>query len=121
MSKLTVSISNERNERGQFILVVYDSEAKWLDEDASAPVATVKRPVCAGTSMETELPDGTYGFIVLHDENMNDQMDRGILLPKEGLATSNDAPMSLKGPRWKDARFAVSGDTAMGVRLKYWG
>lgn len=120
MSKLTVAVTNKRNSRGQYILIVYDSADKWLDEDPSAPAKVVKQLVSDGDTIETELPDATYGFLVLHDENQNDQMDRGVLLPKEGLAVSNDAKMTLKGPKWKDAKFDLGGDRRMQVRLKYW-
>jgi uncharacterized protein (DUF2141 family) len=121
MPTLTVTPTHQRNAKGQFILVIYDSESRWLDEDTNAPAKVVKQKLSDGASLATDLPAGTYGFLVLHDENMNDELDRGLVLPKEGLAVSNDAKMSLKGPKWKNAKFQLDADTAMRVRLKYWG
>lgn len=121
MPLLTVTVTNKRNHRGQFIVVVYDSASTWLDDDPDAPAKVVKQDVGIGDTIGVELDAGTYGFLVLHDENKNDQMDRGVLLPKEGLAVSNDAKMTLKGPKWGDAKFELTGDRSMRVRLKYFG
>lgn len=120
MPTLTVSIDNARNDKGQFIIVIYDSQSSWLGEDPNDPYKTVKQRVSVGATMTAQVDSGTYGFIVLHDENMNDDLDKGIL-PKEGLGASNNARMTLRGPRWRDAKFDVTGDKSMSVRLKYWG
>lgn len=81
---------------------------------ASNHVATVTIPA---------LPPGVYAAQVFQDENDNHKVDRNVLgVPKEGVGFSNDAPIKLKAPSFKDAAFAHDAEDADPIRIKlrYW-
>ncbi len=63
----------------------------------------------------TGVPPGTYAVQAIHDENGNGDLDRGLILPKEGIGFSRDAPMRRGPPRFADAAVIV---TAAGGQLK---
>jgi uncharacterized protein (DUF2141 family) len=60
-----------------------------------------------------KLPPGVYALSVMHDENMDGKLERSFFgAPKEGWATSNDAPPRTMGPpRWEDAKVQFDGTT----------
>ena len=64
------------------------------------------------------VPPGTYAIQAYHDINDNGTVDRGALgLPREGLAFSNDAPLGLSGPSFRQAAF-VHGSAPQLLRLR---
>jgi uncharacterized protein (DUF2141 family) len=57
---------------------------------------------------------GEYGISAYQDINDNHTMDRNIIgIPKEPTACSNGAVGRFGPPRWRDARFEVSGDAVI--------
>lgn len=63
---------------------------------------------------------GDYAVQATYDENDNGKVDRGLFgIPKEGVGFSNDAPIRLGPPRWKDAVFTVNADKSVALRLRY--
>jgi len=67
------------------------------------------------------IPSGTYALVVLHDENMNANIDANWLgVPKEGYGFSNDAKAALRAPSFSDASFAYDGKTLdLTITLRY--
>lgn len=118
---LTVRIEGVRSTAGVVQLALFRT-ADGFPEDAAkaARTLTVK---AAGTLVVTvDLEPGTWALAVLHDENENGRLDRGLFgVPKEGVGASNH-PRGLRGvPRFDDARFDVrAAAVSMAVRLSYW-
>lgn len=51
-------------------------------------------------------PGAEYAVAAFHDENGNDDLDRGVFgIPTEGTGASNDARGFMGPPRWEHARF----------------
>ena len=63
--------------------------------------------------------NGTYAIAVVHDENSNNKMDLAIFLPKEGFGFSRNPTITVGAPSFKSASFAVTGDTAQSIKMKY--
>ena len=58
--------------------------------------------------MIDDLEEGTYAFVILHDENKNGKTDTNrIGMPKEGIAVSNNAKGSFGPPAYEDAKFKI--------------
>lgn len=68
-----------------------------------------------------DVPQGVYAVAVLHDEDADGEMDRGLFgIPSEGYGASNDARGTMGPPSWEDARFAFGGASLrMRVRIEY--
>ena len=57
-----------------------------------------------------DIPPGTYALAVIHDENMNGELDTNLLgVPKEGYGFSNDARAWLGAPSFEAASFPHDG------------
>jgi uncharacterized protein (DUF2141 family) len=68
-----------------------------------------------------DIPPGTYALAVIHDENMNGELDTKWLgIPKEGYGFSNDARARLGSPSFSAASFQYDGGTLhMTISLHY--
>ena len=54
-----------------------------------------------------DVPPGVYAVQAVHDEDGDGDLDRGLLLPTEGIGFSRDAPMRRGPPRFDDAAIRV--------------
>lgn len=68
-----------------------------------------------------EIPPGTYAIGVIHDENMNGELDTNLLgVPKEGYGFSNDARALLGAPTFAAASFPYDGrNLELTIELRY--
>jgi uncharacterized protein (DUF2141 family) len=66
------------------------------------------------------IPPGRYAVTAYHDENANRDLDLNLLgMPKEAFGFSNDPPMLLGPPLFKDSAFDVGDkDVEVKVRLR---
>lgn len=67
------------------------------------------------------LPPGTYSGGAFHDANDNGKLDTNwIGIPKEGVASSNNAKGRMGPPKFKDASFEYKGGVfSQDLRMKY--
>lgn len=116
---LTLEVSNIRNAKGR-VHVDICPEARFLKEDCPYSATA---PAHVGTTVVTVtgLPPGRYAAQLFHDENMNNKVDRVIFgLPKEGVGFSNDAPIRMSPPKWRDAQFDHGGGAqTIRVTMRY--
>lgn len=63
--------------------------------------------------------NGTYAIALVHDENGNNKMDMALFLPKEGFGFSRNPAIGMGAPKFASASFAVSGETAQSIKMKY--
>ncbi|MGY6550684.1 MAG: DUF2141 domain-containing protein [Erythrobacter sp.] len=80
--------------------------------------------VPAGQQVEirfTGVAPGQYAIALLHDENNNGKADRAIgMMPKEGYGFSNDAPVRMAPPKFRDAVFQqTDGKQRMTIKMRY--
>jgi uncharacterized protein (DUF2141 family) len=105
---LTVDVTNVRNAKGVVHIDVCP-QAKFLKDDCPYAAEAPARPGLT-TVVIHNLPAGTYALQAFHDENDNHKVDRALFgIPKEGIGFSNDAPIHLSPPKWKDAALAFNG------------
>lgn len=67
------------------------------------------------------IPPGTYALAVIHDENMNGELDTNWLgVPKEGYGFSSDAEASMSAPSFEAASFQYGGqELDLTITLNY--
>lgn len=105
--QMIVKIDGLREAVGQVIVFVYDNEEDFPAKRDRA-FKSKKEPVTSGSMIVSfdDIPGGTYGVAVYHDENSNDKMDRAWYgMPTEGYGASNDATGTFGPPKFKEARF----------------
>lgn len=88
---LTVKVENLRNSKGVVQFALYNKDNSIPDEDYKKYYRLEKAKIVNGKSEITfkNLPKGKYAVNILHDENSNGKVDKGFLLPKEGIGFSN--------------------------------
>ena len=120
---LTITIADIRESEGLLMIQVANSEKGFeFSEDSAAPppVAISQLAEAGEMTFEVTLPPGIYGARVLHDLNGNGEMDSNFVgMPKEPWAFSNNATGRLGPAKWQDAKFEISGNTAVEIRLNH--
>ncbi|MBA3837207.1 MAG: hypothetical protein C0499_06075 [Zymomonas sp.] len=114
---LEVIVTNVRATSGKVHLDLC-RESEFLKKCAISAEA----PAVRGTTIIklANIEPGDYAVQATYDENDNGKVDRGLFgIPKEGVGFSNDAPIRLGPPRWKDAVFTVNADKSVALRLRY--
>lgn len=121
---LRLHVDGLRNSIGVVGTAIYKSPAGW-PEDASrafrrwpTPIATGQREV---TVVAQDLPPGDYGVVVIHDENMNQKLDRNLFgWPREGFGFANNPHVRLSAPSFKEAVIHVTcPDTDTKIHMQY--
>lgn len=111
-------ITNIRNTKGNFVLCFFSSEANYEAGKECIRKEFSKKNIYNGElNIAFDLPQGNYGVVLLDDENLNDEMDYGFLLPLEGFGFSNHVPM-IRKPRFSDIQFNVSESSSRPITIK---
>ena len=121
-AELVVVLEGVRNVKGLVRLALYDREdlfpkqGKGLVKIGLPAQAPATRVVFPG------LAEGRYALAVFHDEDSDNEFDRGFLgLPQEGFGFSNDAPVFISAPAFDAAAFELKEPTTeLVVHLSYW-
>lgn len=112
---LSVAVSGLKTSDGRLMINVVTAEEQMAD--ASDALASMMLSASTeGVSFTLHnLPAGTYGIQLFHDENNNGELDANLLgIPKEPWAFSNNAAGKFGPPKWQDIRFEISlEDTAV--------
>jgi uncharacterized protein (DUF2141 family) len=116
---LTVNIENIENNKGDILIGIYDSLARFPRKVSTGKVIKV-----TGKEMQVKFSDikpGNYAVSVLHDENQNKDLDQGMLgKPKEGYGFSNNVMGVVGPPSFRKARFHIpDGKSSISITLKY--
>ena len=119
---LTVEVHDLRNENGMVQFALYN-------EDGSIPDEKYRRAFKIGRSSITNhsskyeftgLTAGMYAVNILHDENNNQAIDKGIVKPKEGIGFSNFNTIGFSNrPSFLKAMIELSTDRTIEVKVVY--
>lgn len=119
---LTVKVENLRNSKGVVQFALYNKDNSIPDEDYKKYYRLEKAKIVNGKSEITfkSLPQGKYAVNILHDENNNGKIDKGLLLPKEGIGFSNYQSIGLRNrPNFSKASFLLNADKTIDVTVIY--
>lgn len=121
ISAVNVSITGIRNASGSIRIGLYTSESTFEDEIPLKRIILPKTNLRSGQVTTTfQVPYGTYGIALMDDENGNEEMDYGFLLPEEGFGFSNYYHTGLSKPSFSDFKFSVQGSVMnVTVKMKY--
>ena len=114
--KLTVQITNVTSEEGQIILAIYNSSENYDKRIAFQEVKL--KPEIDTVIFETNLPDGEYLVMLVHDINKNGKLDTSFIgMPKEPVGLSNYDGKGIPG-KFKKHKFSVNENTEIIIPLK---
>ncbi|MES2516031.1 MAG: DUF2141 domain-containing protein [Bacteroidota bacterium] len=123
-AQLKISITGLRNNSGSVILGFYTSDKSFDDEKpvlskTESKATTVNHVL---TLTYTGLKPGTYGVVLLDDENNNGKMDYGWILPNEGYGFSNYYHTGMTKPKLIKFSFTITNTNepkAIEIKTKY--
>ncbi len=119
---LTINVEKLRNSEGIVQFALYNKEGSIPDEDFKKCYKIVKANIVNGSSTVTfhGVPSGKYAVNILHDENNNGKIDKGFILPKEGIGFSNFKTIGLSNkPSFLKASFDFNSDKIIKVTIVY--
>lgn len=105
-AEVEIAVTGVAEARGH-VHVDLCTRATFLKDDC--PFSGAARATPGETLVRIDgVPPGEYAAQVFQDRNDNGKVDQNFLgVPLEPVGFSNDAPIRLTGPRFKDAAFAV--------------
>jgi uncharacterized protein (DUF2141 family) len=117
-----ITVTGLKNTKGQLGILLFNS-AQGFPSDWQQAEQQLLLPI-SGAAVEytiTGLNYGEYAIAVLHDENMNNQMDTNFLgIPKEGNGASNNVKGSMGPPKFKDAAFQLTSEKYLAeIKMNY--
>lgn len=119
---LTVEVENLRNSKGVAQIALYNKDGSIPDEHYKNYFKMEKVKITNGKAEYTfsQLPKGNYAVNILHDENNNGKIDKGLILPKEGIAFSKYTSIGLTNrPNFKKASFDFNQNKTIKVKTIY--
>ena len=119
---LTVDVKNLRNEKGVVQFALYNKDGSIPDEDFENYYKIVKGEIVNASLTITfkNIPSGKYAVNILHDENKNGKIDKGFILPIEGIGFSNFQSIGLTNrPNFSKASFELKENKTIDVTVIY--
>ncbi|SHH03844.1 Uncharacterized conserved protein, DUF2141 family [Flavobacterium micromati] len=104
---INVEVNGLKNNKGQVMIGIYNSEKTFLEKTFRGNVALIKNNKATATF--ANMPAGEYAISVFHDENSNGKLDVNFMgIPKEEYAASNGAKGFMGPPKYIDAMFKAN-------------
>jgi len=119
---LVISINNLKNTKGQIGILVFNKKEGFPSENAEA-LREILAPISSSTMDYTfsGLPYGEYAISIMHDENMNQRLDKNFLgIPKEGFGVSNNVVGKMGPPKFEKAVFQFQkNNQSVRIKIRY--
>ncbi|RKD15197.1 hypothetical protein BCY91_06705 [Pelobium manganitolerans] len=122
MYSLTIHVKNLRNEKGVVQFALYNKDGSIPDEGYKKFYKILKGEIVNKSSTITfnNIPAGKYAVNVLHDENRNGKIDKGFIVPVEGIGFSNYSSLGLKNrPDFSKSSFDLKENKSLNVKVIY--
>lgn len=119
---LTVKVDDLRNSKGVVQFALYNRDGTIPDENFQHYYKMGTSDIDNGSAILifSNLPPGRYAVNILHDENENGKIDKGLVLPKEGIGFSNYKTINLLNrPKFSKASFELNKDSTKIIKIIY--
>ena len=120
--QLTVTTTKLHSNNGVVQFALYNKEGTIPDKTQTHYFKKIRVKITdkKATATFKDLPKGRYALSVYHDENNNGKIDKGMLLPTEGVGLSNFTSIDLFHlPDFKSASFKLDKDKTVPIHLHY--
>jgi len=119
---LTIIVDEIRNSKGHIQFSLYNRNGSIPDENYEKYYTQKIGKIKNGSSSITfsNLPGGTYAVNILHDENTNGKIDKGFILPIEGIGFTNFHSIGLiNRPNFIKASFELISNSIKNIKMIY--
>lgn len=119
---LTINVNELRNSTGLVVFALYDREDAFPDEHYKKYLKKLNGKIMNGSSTVTfeNIPGGKYAVNILHDENKDGKIKRGLIMPKEGIGFSNYQSIGFSNrPSFQKASFDLLSGKKIVVKIIY--
>ncbi|MFA5418112.1 MAG: DUF2141 domain-containing protein [Bacteroidales bacterium] len=119
---LKVDVNGLRNSEGTVVFALYNQKDAFPDEHYEKYLIKLTGKIINGASSVTfeNLPVGKYAVNILHDEDNDGKIKKGLILPKEGIGFSNYESINiLNPPNFRKASFDLKGNNEILVSIIY--
>jgi len=119
---LTIEVDGLRNSNGIVLFALYNRDDSFPDEHYKKCIKKLTCKIIEESSTVTfeSLPEGKYAISILHDENSDGKINRGLILPKEGIGFSNYESIGFSNrPAFQKASFNLNSDMKLKVKIVY--
>ena len=120
---LTVNFVGLKSSQGAGMVAMYNSQEAYEGSGTASEAATraVRLEIKDGTAVATlaGLSPGQYAIKAFHDLNGDSKLNTNPFgIPTEPVAFSNDAPVHMRAPSWKETVFVVhAGENAISIHI----
>jgi len=120
---LSVHFIGLKSSQGAVMVAVFNSEAAYENSGTASEAATrsLKLEIKDGAAIATleGIPPGQYAIKAFHDLNGDAKLNTNLFgIPTEPVGFSNDAPVHMHAPSWKETVFVVhTGENAISIHL----
>ena len=122
LHRLEVEVDNLRNSDGVVIFSLYNRDKTVPDMKLKNfyKQKIVKIVNNRATAIFNYLSSDNYSVGIIHDENQNHKVDKGFILPVEGVGYSNiDSISPLNKPNFKNSSFYLDKDKKKFIKIIY--
>jgi uncharacterized protein (DUF2141 family) len=119
---LTIEVNELRNSKGTVLFALYNREDAFPDEHFKKYFKKLTGKIVNGSSSVTfkNLTEGKYAVNILHDENNDGKIKKGLIMPLEGIGFSNYNSIGLfNKPSFSKASFDIVSDKKIKVNIIY--
>jgi uncharacterized protein (DUF2141 family) len=119
---LKAKVNDLRNNRGVVQFALYNKNGSIPDENYEKFYKIKTAKIDKGSAYVTfsDLKPGVYAVNILHDENKNSEIDKGWVLPIEGIGFSNYKTIGLTNrPNFSKASFELKKSAAINIKVVY--
>lgn len=121
-NNIVVQVSQTESNEGSCIVCLYNNAASF--ENKGKPVQCFTSTVNNMTAQVsfTNIEEGTYAILVIHDANNNKKFDTNFLgIPTEGYGASQNKLPLAAAPKFEENKFRVTANstTTIHIRLRY--
>lgn len=119
---LTVTVNELQNSTGVVQFSLYNKDGTIPDEHYESYYKQLTAKINAEKSTVTfvGVPKGDYAVNILHDEDEDGEIDKGWILPVEGIGFSNIESINpMNRPNFKKAKFELKTNKTIAVKVIY--
>lgn len=119
---LTVKVDGLRNSQGVVQFALYNKDDTIPDEEYQKYFRKKIGKINNGSSsiVFNDLPKGRYAINILHDENMDGKIDKGFIMPIEGIGFTNFTSIGFGSrPNFLDASFNITSNVEKIIKIIY--
>jgi len=119
---LTVKATGLKNNKGEVQFSLYNKEGSIPDKALNKYFKMQRAKIIDGEAKVVfkDLPKGKYAVSLFHDENRNHKIDKGLIMPEEGVGLSNYKSINLfNPPNFKSASFSLDHGREVKIKVIY--